>query len=112
MMLDPVLKQSGRAMQIVGWAVIIGLPVMMLLYPPGFMWGSHPASFPAVGPAHPESPLDGLHPYLFMLFTLYVAWAILLIRGAKDPLAAASLFDWGILSNNRLRPKADIHSVV
>ena len=35
-----------------------------------------------------------------MLFSLYIAWAILLIRGAKDPLAAASLFDWGILANS------------
>jgi len=34
-----------------------------------------------------------------MIFVLYVAWAILLIRGAKDPKAAASLFDWGILAN-------------
>ena len=34
-----------------------------------------------------------------MMFSLYMAWAILLIRGAKDPKAAASLFDWGILAN-------------
>jgi hypothetical protein len=93
------LKQSGRAMQIMGWALIVGLPAMILLYPPGMFWGSHPESFPVLGPAHPASPYDGLHPYLFMIFALYVAWAMLLIRGAKDPLAAASLFDFGILAN-------------
>ncbi len=40
-----------------------------------------------------------LHPYLFMILSLYVGWAILLIRGAKDPRAAVSLFDWGIVAN-------------
>ncbi len=98
-MLTPDLKQSGRAMRIIGWVLIVGLPAMTLLYPPGMFWGSHPESFPHLGPAHPESPYDGLHPYLFMLLALYIAWAILLIRGAKDPLATASLFDWGILAN-------------
>jgi len=34
-----------------------------------------------------------------MVISLYMAWAILLVRGAKDPKAAASLFDWGILAN-------------
>ncbi len=34
-----------------------------------------------------------------MIFALYLAWAILLIRGAKDPQAAASLFDSGVLAN-------------
>jgi hypothetical protein len=34
-----------------------------------------------------------------MIVALYFAWAILLIRGAKDPKAAASLFDYGILAN-------------
>ena len=28
---------------------------------------------------------DGAHPYIFMLFSLYLAWGILLVRGAKDP---------------------------
>ena len=98
-MLSPDLKQSGTAMQIMGWALIIGLPVMTLLYPPGMLWGSHPDGFPNLGPAHPDSPFNALHPYLFMVGVMYIAWAILLIRGAKDPLAAASLFDYGILAN-------------
>ena len=95
----PDLKQSGTAMQIMGWALIIGLPVMTLLYPPGMVWGSLPDGFPHLGPAHPDSPYNALHPYLFMVGVMFIAWAILLIRGAKDPLAAASLFDFGILAN-------------
>ena len=84
-------------MKILGWAMI-ALPLALPLYPPGFLWGSHPAEFPAVVP-HPESPLHGLHPYLFMIIVLYVAWGILMVRGAKDPKANAALFDYGILAN-------------
>lgn len=40
-----------------------------------------------------------MHPYLFMLAALYAAWAILMIRGARDPRANAALFDFGILAN-------------
>ena len=96
--LNNKLGQSALVMRVVGWSVIVGLPVAVLGYPPGFMWGSHPADFPAMVP-HPESPLNGLHPYLFMILSLYVGWAILLIRGARNPVAAASLFDWGIFAN-------------
>jgi hypothetical protein len=84
-------------MKILGWAMVclsIGVPI----YPPGFMWGSHPAGFPTVVP-HPDSPYHGLHPYLFMIVALYMGWGILLIRGAKDPKANAALFDFGILAN-------------
>jgi len=77
----------------------VGGPVIGLAYAPGFIWGLAPPSWPLLGPQHPMSMLDGGHPYLFMLLAVYDAWAILLIRGAKDPLAAASLFDWGILAN-------------
>ena len=92
------LNQSALVMRVVGWGIVVGLPVAVLGYPPGFMWGSHPANFPAMVP-HPESPLDGLHPYLFMILSLYLGWAILLVRGARNPVAAASLFDWGIFAN-------------
>jgi hypothetical protein len=34
-----------------------------------------------------------------MLLAMYVAWAILMIRGARDPLAHRSLVDYGILAN-------------
>jgi hypothetical protein len=91
------LQQSALVMRILGWAMI-GLPLALPLYPPGFLWGSHPVDFPALV-AHPESPLHGLHPYLFMIIVLYLAWGILMVRGAKDPKANAALFDYGILAN-------------
>jgi hypothetical protein len=93
------LRTSSLVMKLVGWGVIVGGPIAVLSYAPGFFWGALPPGFPLCGPPHPPSPYAGAHPYLFMLFSLYVAWAILLIRGAKDPRAAASLFDWGILAN-------------
>jgi hypothetical protein len=89
------LQQSALVMRILGWAMI-ALPLALPLYPPGFLWGS--ADFPALVP-HPESHLHGLHPYLFMIVVLYVAWGILMVRGAKDPKANAALFDYGILAN-------------
>jgi hypothetical protein len=91
------LQQSALVMRILGWAMI-ALPLALPLYPPGFLWGSHSAEFPTVVP-HPESPLHGLHPYLFMIIVLYMAWGILMVRGAKDPKANAALFDYGILAN-------------
>jgi hypothetical protein len=93
------LQRSALVMRILGWGLIAGLTGGLFLYPPGFLWGSHPASFPNIGPPHPESPLHALHPYLFMILSIYVAYGILLIRGAKDPKANAALFDFGILSS-------------
>ena len=94
---EKALRQSATMMRIVGWATII-FPLLVFVYPPGILWGSHP-EFPHIGPPHPESPYDGLHPYVFMIVALYIAWAILMIRGAKDPRANAALFDYGILAN-------------
>jgi Family of unknown function (DUF6632) len=96
---DQHLRTSANVMRVVGWGLIVGGPILFIGYPPGMAWGELPAGFPLLGPPHPVSPHNGLHPYLFMIFALYAAWAILLIRGAKDPRAAASLFDWGILAN-------------
>jgi hypothetical protein len=95
------LEQSALLMKIMGWGLIVGLPLALFGYPPGFLWGSHSMAFPFgwCGPPHPPSPYDGLHPYLFMIGVLYLAWAILMIRGAKDPKANAALFDYGILAN-------------
>jgi hypothetical protein len=93
------LRASAMVMRLMGWGFILAAPIAPLLYAPGFFWGELPAGFPLLGPAHPSSHLQGAHPYLFMMLSLYVAWAILLIRGAKDPLGSASLFDWGILAN-------------
>ena len=83
------LETSARMMRVVGWSVLVVLPIVILVYPPGFLWGTHPQS-----PYHPP-----LSPYFFMLAAMYVAWAILMIRGARDPLAHRSIVDYGILAN-------------
>ncbi len=91
------LGKSALAMKAIGWSVLAA-PLAALAYPPGILWGTAPA-LPSLGPSHPASHLDGLHPYVFMMLMMYVAWAILMIRGARDPKANAALFDWGILAN-------------
>lgn len=93
------LQQSTLIMRLTGWFLCIGLVAMLFVYPPGFLWGTHPESFPHIGPAHPESPYAALHPYLYMLGAMYLALGILLIRGARDPKANVGLFDYGILAN-------------
>jgi len=93
------LRQSALVMRLLGWGIIAALVAAPFVYQPGFLWGDHTLNYPHLGPEHPPSPYEGLHPYVFMIAALYLAWAILLIRGAKDPKAAASLFDWGILAN-------------
>ena len=93
------LRQSAIVMRILGWLLVVGLVPMIFIYPPGFMWGAQPEGFPHVGPAHGPSPYDGLHPYLYMLGALYVAYGILLIRGARDPRRNVAVFDFGILSS-------------
>jgi hypothetical protein len=85
------LRKSALVMRILGWLLVVGLVPMVFIYPPGFMWGAAPEGLPLIGPAHPPSPYDGLHPYLYML--------ILLIRGAKDPHRNVALFEFGILSS-------------
>ena len=96
---DKHLRRSAWLMRILGWLLVVGLIPMVFIYPPGFMWGAQPEGFPNIGPAHAASPYDGLHPYLYMLGALYVAFGILLIRGAKDPRRNVALFDFGILSS-------------
>ncbi len=93
------LEGSALVMRLVGWGVIIGTALAAFVYSPGFLWGMLPAGFPQIGPAHPESPYDALHPYILMLAVVYLAWAILMVRGARDPKANAALFDFGILAN-------------
>lgn len=96
--LETQLQQSALVMKVIGWAVVVGLPAMILIYPPGFAWGVISPDL-CIGPPHPPSPYDGLHPYLFMLAAMYVAYGALMIRGAGDPKANAALFDYGILAN-------------
>ena len=84
------MTSSARMMRAVGWFILVVFPVLtFVVYPPGFLWGTHPES-----PYHPP-----LSPYFFMLLAMYAAWAILMIRGARDPLAHRSLVDYGILAN-------------
>lgn len=92
------LRKSAMVMRIVGWILVPFLILGFVLYAPGFAWGTLPESITLCAP-HPPSNYDGLHPYVYMLVALYAAWAILLVRGAKDPKANAALFDWGILAN-------------
>jgi hypothetical protein len=86
------LSQSSLVMKILGWS-LLGLPALLVIYPPGFVWGEIPLGI-CLGPAHPPSPYDGLHPYLFMIIALYAALGILFIRGASDPKANV----WGVRS--------------
>ena len=63
---DERLKKSATVMKVVGWLLIIGLPVGFFVYPAGLLWGD--SNFlHGLGMPHPQSPYDGLHPYLFML---------------------------------------------
>lgn len=95
------LRQSALVMRLIGWTLSVGLVALLFLYPPGFLWGEiNPAlGLPQIGPAHPPSHLDALHPYIFMIGALYIAYGILLIRGARDPQRNVALFDYGILAN-------------
>ena len=93
------LRQAALVMKLVGWSLSAGIIALLFVYPPGFLWGVEPEWFPHVGPGHPPSPYDGLHPYLYMIGALYVAYGILMVRGARDPQANAALFDFGILSS-------------
>jgi hypothetical protein len=93
------LRQSATLMRIMGWGLAVGLIALLFIYPPGFFWGAHPEGFPNIGPAHPPSPYQALHPYLYMIAALYVSYGVLLIRGANDPRRNVALFDFGILSS-------------
>ncbi|MBF7730406.1 DUF6632 domain-containing protein [Pseudomonas sp. N040] len=95
------LQRAALAMKIVGWACLLGLPLAAVLYPPGVLWGqvSPEVCFPNIGPAHPLSPYNGLHPYFFMLASMYIALGFLMLRGARDPLRNVGLFDYGIYSS-------------
>ena len=52
------LAHSALAMRLIGWMLVL-LPAAMLVYPPGFLWGSvlpTDICFPQIGPTHPPSP--------------------------------------------------------
>jgi hypothetical protein len=98
---DKHLANATRAMKVVGWLCLAGLPAAALIYPPGILWGSVPLEYcwPSIGPAHPPSPYHGLHPYFFMLAAMYIALGFLMVRGARDPKRNVALFDYGIVSS-------------
>lgn len=97
---EKMLNQATHVMRWMGWG-LIALPAMLFIYPPGFLWGavSPEMCFVQIGPEHPPSPYDALHPYLFMIAALYVSLGLLLVRGANDPRANTGLFDFAILSS-------------
>jgi hypothetical protein len=98
---DKHLENATRAMRVVGWLCLAGLPAAAVLYAPGILWGSVPLDYcwPTIGPAHPPSPYNGLHPYFFMVAAMYVSYGFLMVRGARDPQRNVALFDYGIVSS-------------
>ncbi len=95
------LRSAALAMKVIGWFLMLGLPASVLIYPPGILWGSVPLEYclPVIGPDHPASPYNGLHPYFFMVAALYVSYGFLMVRGARDPKRNVALFDFGIVSS-------------
>ena len=95
------MKSAALAMRVIGWFLMLGLPASVLIYPPGILWGSVPLEYclPSLGPSHPASPYNGLHPYFFMVAALYVSYGYLMVRGARDPKRNVALFDFGIVSS-------------
>ena len=83
--LNQHLRASALVMRLMGWGIILGGPILVLAYAPGFFWGELPPGFPLLGPAHPPSPYAGAHPYMFMIFAMYIAWAILLFAVRRIP---------------------------
>ena len=96
------LQNASLVMKIVGWLCVVALPLSASLYAPGVLWGQVLAGhehFPIIGPAHPPSPFDGLHPYFYMLAVMYITYGLVMLRGASKPLRNVALFDYGILAN-------------
>jgi len=87
-MVGQSLERAAIMMRAVGWFTLVVLPAGFVVFPSGFLWGTHP-----------QSPHEALSPYLFMLVAMYAAWAILMIRGARDPAANRAIVDYGILAN-------------
>ncbi len=79
------LQATALLMRILGWSLIPALFFFMFAYPHGFAWGLETET--------------QWHPYVWMMLALYVAWAYLLVREAKNPADAGLLFDFGIISS-------------
>ena len=44
--LNQHLRASALVMRLVGWGAILGGPILVLAYAPGFFWGELPTGFP------------------------------------------------------------------
>lgn len=82
------LKNTRIMMLLFGWGMFVGLPSLFFIFPAGFQWGSHP-----------ESHHNPFSPYAFMLGTMYIALAVVLIRSAKNPEKHTSIIDYVIYSS-------------
>ncbi len=87
-MMFRTIKTTKVLMLLFGWGMFVGLPALFFIFPQGFQWGSHP-----------ESHYDPLSPYAFMLGTMYIALAIVLIRSAKAPEKHTAIIDYTIYSS-------------
>ena len=84
-MLKQNLQATALIMRTIGWGFLPLLFILLVLYPHGFAWGIEEGT--------------ELHPYVWMMLSLYLAWCYLLVREAKNPADAGLLFDFGILGN-------------
>lgn len=82
------IKITSLLLRVYGLGLVVGMPTLFFLWPPGFQWGSHPESY------H-----DPLSPYVFMLGCMYVSLGIILLRSAKQPEKHTSIIDYTIISS-------------
>lgn len=75
------LKRLGVALRIVGALFVVGLPVMMTVFPSGWSWE----------PRQPE--------YEQMIVGIYVTLGVFLFLAARDPMAHKSLILFTIWSS-------------
>lgn len=75
------IKYLGYTLYVIGAVFVIGVPVLMMIWPAGFGWE----------PRQPE--------YEHMLMGIYVTLGIFLIRAAKNPLEHLSLIHFTIWSS-------------
>lgn len=78
---DEKLKYLKIALTVFGIVFIVGIPVMMWLWPAGWGWT----------PQQPE--------YELMIMAIYATLGLFLIRAAKDPLAHVSLIWFTVWSS-------------
>ena len=82
---DPALavRRLAPVMRVVGFALILGIPFVLDVWPAGFRW-AHPS-------VHP--------PYERMIVAIYISLGICLVLGARDPVKHAIILDFTIISS-------------